>query len=277
MRRRDLIKSIICAATAWPLTAHAQQSMPVIGFLSGSSLKSVSNEIAAFQDGLKEAGFVEDRNVRLEYRWAEQHYDRLPALANELVALRVAVIAATGGTASILAAKAATSTIPIVFVTGGDPVQQRIVASLNQPGGNATGVSWLGNMLQSKQFETLHELVPNAALFAALVNPDNPNFETDLRSLYTAADTLGQKLLVVKAKGENDIAVGFENIVEQKAGRMPKRHIFATGFCARAGGPRVKSFQYPLMTQSGHGGGPLGCNERHNSRSKNVISSSCPM
>ena len=161
--------------------------MPVVGFLSGSSLKSVSKEITAFQDSLQEAGFVDGRNVGIEYRWAEQHYDRLPALANELVALRVAVIAATGGTASILAAKAATSTIPIVFVTGGDPVQQRIVASLNQPGGNATGVSWLGNMLQSKQFETLHELVPNAALFAALVNPDNPNFETDLRSLYTAA------------------------------------------------------------------------------------------
>ena len=174
MRRRDFIKGIT-VSTAWPLAARAQQpAMPVVGFLSGSSLKSVSKEITAFQDGLQEAGFVDGRNVGIEYRWAEQHYDRLPALANELVALRVAVIAATGGTASILAAKAATSTIPIVFVTGGDPVQQRIVASLNQPGGNATGVSWLGNMLQSKQFETLHELVPNAALFAALVNPDNP-------------------------------------------------------------------------------------------------------
>ena len=142
-------------------------------------------------------------------------------MANELVAHRVAVIAATGGTASVLAAKAATSTIPIVFVTGGDPVQQGIVASLNQPGGNATGVSWLGNMLQSKQFETLHELVPNAALFAALVNPDNPNFETDVRSLHTAAaDALGQKLLVVKATGENDIGVGFATIVQQNVGGL---------------------------------------------------------
>jgi putative tryptophan/tyrosine transport system substrate-binding protein len=220
MRRRDLILSIVCAATAWPPTAHAQQSMPVIGFLSGSSLKSVSNEITAFQDGLKEAGFLDGTNVRIEYRWAEQHYEQLPALANELVAHRVAVIAATGGTASVLAAKAATLTIPIAFVTGGDPVQQGIVASLNQPGGNATGVSWLGNMLQSKQFETLHELVPNTALFAALVNPDNPNFETDVRSLHMAADALGQKLLVVKANGENDISVGFATIVQQKAGGL---------------------------------------------------------
>jgi putative tryptophan/tyrosine transport system substrate-binding protein len=212
MRRREFITIIGGAVAAWPLAAHAQQAMPVVGFLSGSSLKSVSNEITAFQDGLKEAGFVDGRSVRIEYRWAEQHYDQLPALANEFVAHRV--------TASILAAKTATSTIPIVFVTGGDPVQQGIVASLNQPGGNATGVSWLGNMLQSKQFETLHELVPNAALFAALVNPDNPNFETDVRSLRTAADALGQKLLVVKAKGENDIPLGFENMVQQKAGGL---------------------------------------------------------
>ena len=151
----------------------------------------------------KGSGFLDGKNVRIEYRWAEQHYDQLPALAIELVAHRVAVIAATGGTASVLAAKAATLTIPIVFVTGGDPVQRSIVASLNQPGGNATGVSWLGNMLQAKQFETLHELVPNAALFAALVNPDNPNFETDVRSLHTAADALG---------------VGFATIVQQKVG-----------------------------------------------------------
>jgi putative ABC transport system substrate-binding protein len=221
MRRREFITFVGAAAAAWPLAAYAQQSaMPVVGLLSESSLISVSNEIAAFQDGLKEAGFVDGRNVRIEYRWAEQHYDLLPALANELVAHRVAVIAATGGTASVLAAKAATSTIPIVFVTGGDPVQQGIVASLNQPGGNATGVSWLGNMLQSKQFETLHELVPNAALFAALVNPDNPNFETDVRSLHTAADALGQKLLVVKANGENDIGVGFATIVQENVGGL---------------------------------------------------------
>ena len=149
MRRGDFIKVIVGSAAAWPLAALAQQpAVPVVGFLSGSSLKSVFNEITAFQDGLKEAGFLDGRNVRIEYRWAEQHYDQLPALANELVAHRVAVIAATGGTASVLAAKATTLTIPIVFVTGGDPVQQGIVASLNQPGGNSTGVSCLGNMLQ---------------------------------------------------------------------------------------------------------------------------------
>jgi putative ABC transport system substrate-binding protein len=221
MRRREFISLLGCAVLPWPPAARAQQpAMPVIGFLSGSSLKSVANEITAFQDGLKEAGFLEGRNVRIEYRWAEQHYDRLPALANELVSLRVGIIAATGGTASILAAKAATSTIPIVFVTGGDPVQQRIVASLNQPGGNATGVSWLGNMLQSKQFETLHELLPNSASFAALVNPDNPNFETDVGSLQTASAALGQKLLVVKANSDNDIGAGFATIVQQKVGGL---------------------------------------------------------
>jgi putative tryptophan/tyrosine transport system substrate-binding protein len=221
MRRREFIAVVGIITATWPLAVRAQQpTTPVIGFLSGSSLKSVSNEVTAFQDGLKEAGFLDGRNVRIEYRWAEQHYDRLPALANELIAHRVAVIAATGGTASVLAAKAATSVTPIVFVTGGDPVQQRIVASLNQPGGNATGVSWLGNMLQSKQFETLHELVPNAALFAALVNPDNPNFETDVRALHMAADALGQKLLLVKAKGENDIGVGFATIVQEKVGGL---------------------------------------------------------
>ena len=216
MRRREFLAFVGGAAAAWPLGARAQQAVPVIGFLSGSSRKAVFNQITAFQDGLRETDFVDGRNVRIEYRWAEQQYDRLPALANELVALPVAVIAATGGTASVLAAKAATSTIPIVFVTGGDPVQQGIVASLNQPGGNITGVSWLGNMLQSKQFETLHELVPNAALFAALVNPDNPNFETDVRSLQSAANALGQKLLVLKARNENDIGAGFATIAQQK-------------------------------------------------------------
>jgi putative tryptophan/tyrosine transport system substrate-binding protein len=217
MRRRDFITLVGASTAVWPLVAYGQQAtMPVIGFLSGSSLKSVSNQLAAFQDALKEAGFVDGRNVRIEYRWAEQQYDRLPALAKELAALRVAVIAATGGTASILAAKTATSTIPIVFITGGDPVQQGIVASLNQPGGNITGVSWLGNMLQSKQFETLHELIPNAALFAALVNPDNPNFENDVRALQSAANALGQKLLILKARDENDIGAGFATIVQQK-------------------------------------------------------------
>jgi putative ABC transport system substrate-binding protein len=138
------------AAVARQQNARAEQP-EMVGLLNGSSPKSTSNEIAAFQNGLKEAGFVNGRNVRIEYRWAEQHYERLPVLANDLVAQRPAVIAATGGTASIFAAKSATSTIPIVFVTGGDPVQQGIVASLNQPGGNITGVTWLGNLLQSKE------------------------------------------------------------------------------------------------------------------------------
>jgi putative tryptophan/tyrosine transport system substrate-binding protein len=192
----------------------------LVGFLSGSSLKSLSNQVAAFQDGLKEAGFIDGRNVRINYRWAEEHYDRLPALANELVAQGVSVIAATGGTASGLAAKAATSTIPIVFTTGGDPVRQGIVASLNQPGSNVTGVSFLGNTLQPKQLETLHELVPRVTLFAMLVNPDNPNFETDVASVHAAADALGQNLLVLKASRENDIGVGFATIAQQKVGGL---------------------------------------------------------
>jgi ABC-type uncharacterized transport system substrate-binding protein len=221
LRRRDFITLVGGAAVAWPLKARAQNpAMPVIGFLSGSSLASLSSQIAAFHQGLKETGYVDGRNVATEYRWAEEHYDRLPALATELVGRRVAVIAATGGIASGLAAKAATSTIPIVFNTGGDPVQQGLVASLNRPGGNATGVTFLGNTLLAKQFEVLHELVPNAALFAVLMNSANPNFEFDVRSLQTAADALGQKLLVVKASSESDIGAGFATMVQQKVGGL---------------------------------------------------------
>jgi putative ABC transport system substrate-binding protein len=220
MRRRDFI-SLVGGAAAWPLAARAQQAaMPVIGFLSGSSLRSLSGQIAAFHQGLGEIGFVEGQNVRIEYRWAEEHYDRLPTLATEIIAQRVNVIAATGGTASAVAAKAATSTIPIVFNTGGDPVQQGLVASLNRPSGNITGVSFLANTLQAKQFELLHELVPDAPLFAVIVNPANPNFETDLRALNMAGSALGQKILVVKASNENDIGLGFQAIVQQKAGGL---------------------------------------------------------
>ncbi|MGB6445773.1 MAG: ABC transporter substrate-binding protein, partial [Xanthobacteraceae bacterium] len=216
--RREFLSTLCIGTAAWPLAARGQPSPPVIGFLSGSSLGSFSNQIAAFHEGLNETGYVVGRNVTIEYRWAEEHYDRLPALAADLVGRRVDVIAATGGTASGLAAKTATSTIPIVFNTGGDPVKQTLVASLNRPGGNVTGVSFLANTLQAKLLEILHVLLPKAVLFAVFVNPANPNFETDVEAMQKAAETLGQKLLVVKASTESDIGAGFETVVQQQAG-----------------------------------------------------------
>ena len=171
--RREFI-TLLGAAAAWPLAARAQQrALRVVGYLSGREAND--NLEAAFHLGLKEAGFVEGQNVRLEYRWAQGQYDRLPALVAELLRHPVDVLVTTGGTLSALAAKAATTTIPIVFVTGSDPIKFGLVASLNRPGGNATGVSFLVNALTAKQFELLHEMVPKAKLIGFLANPINPN------------------------------------------------------------------------------------------------------
>jgi ABC-type uncharacterized transport system substrate-binding protein len=208
------------AVAAWPLVARAQQpAMPVIGFLDSSSADDYAPFLAAFRVGLNEAGFVEGRNISIEYRWADGRYDRLPALAAELVRVPVTVLVATGITAAV-AAKAATTTIPIVFNTGGDPVTFGLVASLNRPGANVTGVASLGKVLVAKRFELLRELVPKADAIAFLVNPNNAVAELDTSDARTAAAALGQKLIVLKAGSEGDIDMAFTAITEQRAGGL---------------------------------------------------------
>ena len=213
--RREFI-TLLGAAAAWPLAARAQQrALRVVGYLSGREAND--NLEAAFHVGLKEAGFVEGQNVRLEYRWAQGQYDRLPALVAELLRHPVDVLVTTGGTLSALAAKAATTTIPIVFVTGSDPIKFGLVASLNRPGGNATGVSFLVNALTAKQFELLHEMVPKAKLIGFLANPINPNTESDTRNVREAADSLGLLLHVLNASREHDIDAAFAALAERRA------------------------------------------------------------
>jgi ABC-type uncharacterized transport system substrate-binding protein len=216
VKRRQFITLIGGAAVAWPLAARAQQpAMPVIGYLSGREANGTLE--AAFHRGLKEAGFVEGQNVRIEYRWAQGQYDRLPALVAELLRRPVDVLVTTGGTVSALAAKAATTTIPIVFVTGSDPIKFGLVASLNHPGGNATGVSFLVNVLTAKQFELLHEMVPSAKLIGFLANPNNPNTESDITSVRVAAESLGLLVHVLNASKEHDIDAAFAALAERGA------------------------------------------------------------
>ncbi len=194
--------------------------MPVIGFLHGASADGAAPQVTAFHQGLNQTGYVEGRNVTIEYRWAEGHYDRLPALAADLVGYRLSVIAATGGIASVLAAKAVTKEIPIVFLTGDDPVKCGLVASLNRPGGNLTGVSFLSPALEAKRVELLRELVPTATTIAVLVNPNSPGAEARLRDVREAAGLLGQQFSVVNAGSEGDFEVAFAGLVQQRAGAL---------------------------------------------------------
>ena len=219
-RRREFI-ALLGGAVAWPLGVRAQQgAMPVIGFLNSGSPAERAPFVAAFRQGLQETGFVEGQTVAIEYRFAEGRYDRLPALASDLVRRQVAVITATGNTVSPLAAKGATTTIPIVFVAGSDPVRDGLVASFNRPGGNITGVSIISSALVSKQFELLHELVPQVAVVRILLNPSNPNVGFELSDLQSAAQTMGLQLAVLQASTESGIEAAFATLVQQRAGAL---------------------------------------------------------
>jgi putative tryptophan/tyrosine transport system substrate-binding protein len=221
VRRRDFIKVIAGSTAVWPLAARAQQpTTPVVGFLNSLRQSDRPNLQAAFRRGLSEAGYVDGRNVAIEYRFAEGHYDRLPTLAADLIGRKVAVIAATGGGASILAAMAGTKTVPIVFTTGGDPVKQGYVASLNRPGGNVTGVSWFNNLIASKALGLLHELVPNAAVLAMLVNPKLPESARMQSEGHESARALGRQLLVFNASSPSEIDAAFATMRERRAGAL---------------------------------------------------------
>jgi putative tryptophan/tyrosine transport system substrate-binding protein len=218
IRRREFITLLGGAAAAWPLPARAQQpTMPVIGFLGIGSSHSDADQLRAFRQGLGESGLVEGRSVTIEYRWAEGHNDRLPDLADQLVRRRVNVIVTTGGAPPALAAKAVTRTIPIVFWMGADPVQVGLVASLNQPGGNLTGVTTLGTELGPKRMEMLRALIPTAKVVAVLVNPTNPLAGIQSRDFASAAHVLGLELHVLHASSEDHFAAVFDSLARLKA------------------------------------------------------------
>jgi putative ABC transport system substrate-binding protein len=218
--RRELM-SLIGAAVTWPLAARAQKpAMPMIGFLHSGSPGPFAYQLAAFNRGLKQTGYVEGLNVTIGYRWAEGHFDRLPAMATDLVGRRVSVLAAGGGIPPALAAKAATATIPIVFLMGSDPLKAGVVTSLNRPEGNVTGVSFLINSLGTKRIELLSQMVPRASTIGILANPANPDTEIETRDAQAATQALGRKLLVVKASSENEIEAAFAALVKQGAGAL---------------------------------------------------------
>ena len=217
MRRRHFIKGIVASAAAWPLTVRAQQSaIPVIGFLSGRSHDELAHLVAAFQRGLSELGYTEGQSVTVEYRWADGQYDRLPMLATELASRSIAVVVTTGGTASAIAVKAANPTIPIVFNVTEDPVKAGLVSSLSRPGTNATGVTNLSAALDAKRFNLLHDAVPEARVFAMLVNPDDPAAEAITAAIENTAHAGGYKLVILKASKEDDIDAAFTNLDQQK-------------------------------------------------------------
>ena len=220
MRRRKFI-SLFGGAAAWPLAARAQQPVvPVIGSLNSGSPEAFVNNVAAFRRGLNENGFVEGRNVAIEYRWADGQYDRLPELAADLVRHQVSVIAASGTSAPGLAAKAATSAIPIVFQTGGDPVQDGLVTSLNRPGGNVTGVSRLSVTLEPKRLELLRQVAPKATVIALLINPTNPRSELVVQQMEDAARELGLGLHVLKAATEGELDNVFASLPQLGVGAL---------------------------------------------------------
>jgi putative tryptophan/tyrosine transport system substrate-binding protein len=221
MQRRDFITLVGSAAVAWPLVARAQQpTMAVIGFLAPGSAESDAYRVIAFRQGLKESGYVEGQNFRIEYRWAEGHYDRLPAMAADLVHRQVTMIAATS-TPAALAAKAATVTIPIVFEIAADPVKLGLVASLNRPGGNITGVTQRAEEVTQKRLELVHELIPTARVMALLVNPNVPALaENQAREAQSAAHALGLELHILNASSDRDFDAVFSKLIELRAGGL---------------------------------------------------------
>ena len=227
MRRREVI-TLIGGAATWPLAARAQQTtMPVVGFLSGRSPGEAASAVGAFLQGLGDLGYVEGRNVIIEYRWAEGRYDRVPALAAELVAHPVSLIAAVGG--SEVGAKTATTTIPIVFTMGGDPVELGLVASLNKPGGNVTGITFLASDLGAKRLGLLRQFAPNANAIAMLMNPDYPSTTAEVRDVRAAARSLGVQINVLNASTSREIDVAFETF-----GRERPDALFVTAWSTRA-------------------------------------------
>ena len=216
-KRREFI-TLVGGAVAWPIAARAQQSvMPVIGFLSANRSDAFPNYIAAFHEGLAEGGFVEGKNVAIEFRFAEQRLERVPALAMDLVRRKVAVILTTGGDVPAMVAKGVTSTIPVVFLTGFDPVKSGLVASLNRPGGNLTGATVIAGQLVAKRLELLRELVPAARIVGVLANPNNPNADGDMAEAQTAGRALGQEIHVLLAEREQEVDAAFTTLALLKA------------------------------------------------------------
>lgn len=218
MRRREFLGALGGAA-AWPVAARAQQSVPAVGFLNSGAAAAHAGNVTAFRLGLSEAGYVEGRNITIEYRWAEDRYDRLSAMVADLIRRRVAVIAATTTPAPPVA-KAATSTIPIVFVTGADPVKAGLVTSLNRPSGNVTGITALAEEVGPKRLELLHDVVPTATTVVLLINPTDRNAETQSRAIEAAARTLGIKIHTLQASTANDLDNVFTAIARLRAGAL---------------------------------------------------------
>jgi putative ABC transport system substrate-binding protein len=215
VRRRQFITLLGGAAAAWPLAARAQQaSLPVVGFLSAGTPDAAAGELAAFHQGLREAGYVEGRNVTIDYRWSGQQHDLMLALTADLVRRKVSVIHASGGTAGAKAAKAATTTIPVVFVTGGDPIRLGLVGSLNRPGENVTGITFFSNVLAAKRLALLRDLVPSAKSITVLMNPTNANADLELDETQTAASTLGLQLQLLRAANEREIDAAFATMAQ---------------------------------------------------------------
>jgi len=221
MRRRDFIKIVAGSAAAWPLAARGQQpAMPVIGFMSGRSLADAGYLADAFRQGLRDTGYVEGENISIEYRWANGDYDRLPGLASDLLLRKVLVLVAVGGDSSALAAKQATSTVPIVFGTGSDPIKAGLIASFNRPGGNATGYALLTNQMEPKRIGLLHELVPNVSLLGALINPSFPPAAQELEDIQNATNSIKQNLFVARAVNDAELETGFSGFAKQRVGAV---------------------------------------------------------